>query len=173
MATNPQENEGMGRKVPQIDFPSILARAENFHDIKESIMQQLYALKKQGVQRIGFVSGRVRENTKDWEKLAAYTKKIREESEFPIFSSTDIFQVKELWKKLPEPKLPQTEKEEKFKELFREILSGGVTDIFMTPGWDKYSLPGKLSGAEYEHKTAQDIGINIESVSVDEQISSL
>lgn len=166
MTLNQQENEGMDRKVPPIDFPTVLAGAENFHDIQERIIRQLDAFRIQGIQKIGFVSGGV-PSRKDEKILAAYTEKIRGESEFPVFSSTDIFKDRELWDRLPEPNLPEAERKEKFLELFRKILAGGVTHIFMTPGW-KSSI-----GAKDEHDTAEKLGINIDELLVDERISSL
>lgn len=174
MTINLEENEGMDRKIPQIDFPIVLAGTGNFDDIQEKLLRRLNIMRTQeGVQRIGFVSGRTR-NKAEYRKLAAYTKKLREEYEFPIFSSMDIFGNNELWKKLPEPKLPEAEKREKFFELFDEILGGGVTDIFMTPGWDdKDPTEDHPSGSEHEHATAKNLGINIHDVPVDEQISKL
>lgn len=173
MTINSWEKEGMSRKVPQIDFQGILAGAANFHDIQEKLLSRLNIMRNQeGVKRIGFVSGGVANRGQEnilssMRQLSAYTEKLRRESGLTILSSTDIFQVEGLWKRLPEPKLPEAEKSKKFLELFRGILRGGVTDIFMTPSWEN------SKGAKDEYNTAIEIGINIHYVSVDEEISKL
>lgn len=72
-----------------------------------------------------------------------------------MFSAIDVFS-SEIYERLAEWKLPFNEREVKARSFWRKILkSGHVTDIFMTPRWEK------SKGATDEHKTAKEIGLKI------------
>ena len=122
-------------------------------------------MRAQGIERFGFVSGRIGKGTEsspnlrlrsikdDMEKMRKYTEYLREKYEAPIFSSVDIFDT--VWKKLEETHLPSTERSLRMKELFRAILKGGITDIYMMNGWEE------APGAVDENETAKTIGLII------------
>jgi len=83
--------------------------------------------------------------------LREHTEKIRKEKDFPIFSATDVMALETLIQ-IKAHKLVVKD----FIKFWREILeSGHVTDIFMTPRWNK------SFGATDEHETAKKLGIKI------------
>ena len=91
-------------------------------------------------------------------KLANHTKKLRIIHKFPIFSAIDVFST-DVYMRLKEMTLSFEKREVKMRFFWREILkSGYITDIFMTPRWDK------SNGAVDEHKTAKIIGLTIHYV---------
>lgn len=92
------------------------------------------------------------------EKLANHVEKLRKIHKFPMFTAIDVFPL-EIYNNLEEWKLSFEEREEKVRNFWREILkSGHVTDIFMTPRWEK------SKGASDEHETAKKIGLKIHYV---------
>lgn len=143
-----------------INFRSSLSTAENYEFIQNSVISKLGNLKENGVVRIGFVSGPIN-NTPDRRlakqnltNLNEITINLREQNEFPIFSSIDMFP-DGLWNKLPETKLPKEERSLLLRNLFRSILSSGITDIYMAPGWKE------SGGARDEYETAIKLNLNI------------
>ncbi len=135
-----------------------LQEASNLDDVKKIMIDIFKTLKKEGNTQIGFVSGIITsegpENVqKNIERLRRFTDHIRSQNDFPIFSSTDIFN-DDLYKRIHKD-LPDREAWEQF---YRDILGTEekfITHIFMTPKW-------KLShGAVDEHETASKLGINI------------
>lgn len=149
----------------QINFTSILNGVKNYEGITTKLRKTFSSLKESGIERIGFVSGpvanssetepglRVQSIKEKMELMRQFTLKLRLKYQFPILSSTDIFDI--VWKELEETNLPTEERAVKMKELFREILKGGVTDIFMMPSWKE--SPGAID----EYETAKQIGIVI------------
>lgn len=88
-------------------------------------------------------------------RLADYVKKLRKIHKFPIFSAVDVFS-SEVYERLKEWRLPFNEREVKVRSFWRKILkSGHVTDVFMTPRFEK------SKGAQDEHKTAKEFGLKI------------
>lgn len=163
------EEQNANRLGTQIDFRTILAGAKTYGDIQEAIRQAVVETKEKGVEKVGFVSGSVANIPKNimgearreligknMERLRTHTANLREKHMFPIFSSADIFDA--AWKELIETNLTPEVRASKMRELFRGILRNGITDIFMTPGWDR------SAGAVDEFKTATEIDITIHHV---------
>ncbi len=113
-----------------------------------------------GITRIGYVAGIITSDGPEYfqanrKRLADYVKKLRKIHKFPMFSAIDVFS-SEVYERLKEWKLPFAEREMKVRSFWRKILkSGHVTDIFMTPRWEK------SKGASDEHRTAKKIGLKI------------
>ena len=112
------------------------------------------------VGRIGYVAGIINSEglefaERNHKRLAYYTRFLRKQHRFPIFSSPDIF-TDNVYKRLQEMQMPFIEREQKFYIFWRSLLSSGhITDIFMTPHW-------KVSkGAVDEHETAKKKGLKI------------
>jgi hypothetical protein len=128
--------------------------------ITNSVLKKYRA---KGIKRIGYVAGILTSEGEDKlqeniNRLDKHTENIRKANNYPVFSSTDIFD-KKLVYSLEEIKLSPNKVEEKFREFWRIILSSGyVTDIFMTPGWKR------SRGAQDEHKTAKENGLKVHYV---------
>ena len=138
-----------------------LKNATTLQHIKEELIKLFKAARnKNGNIRIGYVAGILNsDGPKHFEnnrkKLADYTEKLRKMHKFPIFSVIDVFS-DEIYNRLEEWRLPFEKREIKARFFWREILaSGHVTDIFMTPRWEK------SKGATDEHETAKRIGLTI------------
>ncbi len=141
-----------------------LKNATTLHHVKKELVKLLEITKnKNGDIQIGYVAGILNSDgpahiEKNRRKLATYTEKLRQIHEFPIFSNVDIFS-NEVYNRLEEWRLSLEEREAKARLFWREILeSGHITDIFMTPRWDK------SKGATDEHETAKKIGLKIHYV---------
>lgn len=135
------------------------------HVKKELIKVFEIARNKNGNIKIGYVAGILNsDGPKHFEnnrqKLTDHAERLRKIHEFPIFSAVDVFSI-EIYDRLEEWKLSLEEREAKARLFWREILeSGHVTDIFMTPRWEK------SKGATDEHKTAKKIGLTIHYLSI-------
>lgn len=111
-----------------------------------------------GITRIGYVAGIITSDGPGYfeanrKRLADYVRKLRKIHKFPMFSAVDVFS-SEVYERLEEWKLPFSEREVKARYFWRKILkSGHVTDVFMTPRWEK------SKGATDEHETARKIGL--------------
>lgn len=142
----------------KIDFPTVLNGVNSYDEIQNALTSLMKEMKTTGIQRIGFVSGAVATSPEVVESnlklLLNRTEELHKQHQFPIFSSADIF-FDGFWDKLPESNLSKDERSPKLQALFRGILEGGVTDIFMMPKWE-FS-----GGARDEHETAQKLGITI------------
>lgn len=158
----------------QINFPTLLATVKNYGDIASSLKKTFGLLKEKGVEKIGFVSGPIA-NTAETDPVQRrksikvkmqlmrdYTTILRMRNQYPIFSSTDIFDI--VWQELEETKLSKEERAKKMQLLFREILRNGVTDIFMMKDWR--DSPGAID----EYETAKEIGINIHDLEEDPEV---
>ncbi len=115
-------------------------------------------------ERIGYVAGiifsegpeYVQQNIKT---LQNYSDNIRKTSNFPIFSSVDMFYTNEFYNQIEETKLPYKQRREAFFQFYRDILTNTfITDIFMTPRWEK------SQGATDEHETAKKQHLSIHYV---------
>ncbi len=124
--------------------------------LSETIILILEEAHKKANKRLGYVSGIISSDgpkniARNVKKLEEYTERLREKNNFPIFSAADIF-YSELFLRINGKDL----KDHHFLKFWREILeSGYVTDIFMTPGWER------SIGAKDEHETARKMGIKI------------
>lgn len=145
------------------DIGSSLRSAKTLHHVKRDLVKLFKTTKKQaggGIIRIGYVAGIITSDGHEYfeanrKRLADYVKKLRKIHKFPIFSAIDVFS-SEVYERLTEWKLPFTKREVKARSFWRKILkSGHVTDVFMTPRWEK------SKGATDEHKTARKIGLRI------------
>jgi hypothetical protein len=156
-------NESQQFKVAHIDFAKILQGAKKYDDIEQAIAKSIAELKAQGMERIGFVSGPIN-NSKDpdprvkreimmrnEENMRQEIIRLAEEHGFPVFGSTNIFDV--VWKQLEETKLDPEKRP--MTKLFNRILGNGVTDIFMIKGWRD------AGGALKEYEFSELNGINI------------
>ncbi len=148
-------HESQPSSVQQIDFAKILRGAKKYTDIETAIAKSIAELKAQGIERIGFVSGPIN-NSKDpdprvkreimmrnEENMRQEIIRLAEEHGFPVFGSTNIFDV--VWKQLEETKLDPEQRP--MEELFNKILGSGVTDIFMIKGWR--DAPGAIKEKEF------------------------
>jgi len=104
--------------------------------------------------RLGYCAGLVSSEgsehvTKNFERLVRFARHLEQLHGFAVFSSGDIFrpEVLEIVKHSPE---------HDFYQFWRNVLSSGlVTDVFMTPRWER------SRGAMDEHETAKKLGIAI------------
>jgi len=133
-------------------------KANSIEDVKDGVLIVLKELRNEGNQRIGYVSGLITsegpENiNKNVKRLIRFTNYIRSQNDFPIFSSTDVVS-DALFKRLG----AQLFKQADWEEFWRDVLGSEeryVTDMFMTPRWEK------SRGATDEHKTAKKVGMQI------------
>ncbi|OGH10799.1 MAG: hypothetical protein A3B38_03805 [Candidatus Levybacteria bacterium RIFCSPLOWO2_01_FULL_36_13] len=147
------------------EFAEVTVKATTLGHVLDAVISLFEKTRKEtGDSRIGYVAGiigsdgenRVDENRKI---LDRHTQRIRTEYDFPIFSATDIFENPDLWYRLEEIRLERPERRMAFLHFWREVLElGKVTDIFMTPRWEK------SEGASDEHETAKRLGIKIHYV---------
>ena len=106
--------------------------------------------------KIGYVAGKVTadglENIeKNLKRLHKFTDIIAKEFEGQIFSAADVFNDEVYWR----INLAKPIHEKDFYSFWRQVVGSGVTDIFMTPEWEK------STGASDEHTTAKQLGIRI------------
>ncbi len=144
-----------------------LKNATTLSHVKKELVKLFEVTRnKNGNIRIGYVSGvitsdgpkHIHNNRK---RLELHTNRLRKSQSFPIFSAVDVF-TNEIYNRIIETTLPFDEREVKLRLFWNEILtSGHVTDIFMTPRWEK------SKGATDEHKTAKKIGLTIHYVGFD------
>ncbi len=113
--------------------------------------------------KIGYVSGKVTADGKDriphnLKRMHKFTRKLKEIHGEQIFSAADIFSDIVYWK----INLPRPIHEKDFYNFWRKIVSSGVTDIYMTPEWER------SHGAKDEHKIAKTLNINIHYIVFEE-----
>ena len=109
--------------------------------------------------RVGYVSGKVTtdgaENIlKNLTRLHKFTDKIAKTHGSFIFSAADIFNDEVYWRL----NVAKPLHEEDFYVFWRKIISSGITDIYMTPEWEK------STGARDEHEAARKLKITIHYV---------
>jgi hypothetical protein len=112
------------------------------------------------INKIGFVSGSITSDgpehiQKNIEKLKNHTENLRGQFSFPIICCPDIF-IDEMNMFHEKNNTPYND----FVIFWRNVLSSGyITDLFMTPGWEK------STGARDEHETAKKNNIIIHYLS--------
>lgn len=138
-----------------------LRNAKTLLHVKKELVKLFETTKKKkDICKIGYVAGIISSDGPKYfeinrKRLANYVKKLRRIHKFPMFSAVDVFS-DNIYAQLEEMALSFAEREEKMRSFWGKILrSGHVTDIFMTPRWDK------SKGATDEHRIAKRIGIAI------------
>jgi hypothetical protein len=127
-----------------------------FEELTEVIIIILKDSHQKANNQLGYVSGIITSDGPDYIKrnfkvLEKYTEKLRQTKNYPIFSATDIFHT-ELLSRLNGGILV----DHHFLKFWREVLeSGYVTDIYMTPGWER------SVGAKDEYETAKNRSLKI------------
>lgn len=132
----------------QIDFGPILNGVEEspdiFFGIKEAMQKGLSEFKKEkGIERIGFVSGRLGKDGKDssWKEdvveMRQYAQQLREENKFPIFTSLDFLSGK-VWDRIESLSIPKDVRSQKINDLCCQVVGEcGVTDLFSMVNGEK------------------------------------
>ncbi len=135
-------------------------KAENFEEVLLLTIKVISEIKKQKQDaRIGYVSGKVTADgaahiTENLARLHRFTKQLEQIHGEHIFSAADVFSEEVYWK----INLPRPIHEKDFYEFWRKIVSSGVTDIYMTPEWEK------STGARDEHEIATTLKLKIHYV---------
>ena len=107
--------------------------------------------------RIGYVAGKVTADGPDnisanLARLHSFTKQVHETKEDVfVFSAADIFVTDAYWR----ANLSESNHTQAFYQLWKQVVASGVTDVYMTPDWEK-SL-----GACDEHAHAKELGLII------------
>lgn len=133
--------------------------AQSLEEIRDGVLIAFGEIGKD-FKRIGYVSGIITSDgpkfvKRNMENLLLYTESLRDKNNFPIFSAGDIF-TEEVFERVDAFNLPSHH----FLKFWREILvSGWVTDIFMTPRWDE------SKGALDEHEVAEKQNLKIHYLS--------
>jgi len=140
------------------EIAKAVEKSNSLVEVREALFNLFARYRQAGCKRIGYVSGAItadgRENIpKNIAKLASFTGQIRLGCGFPVFSATDVFDDK-LFKRLDAAGFVNAD----WEIFWREVLGGEqmfVTDMFMTPGWER------SRGATDEHRVAQKTGMAI------------
>ena len=137
-----------------------LKNAVSFEDVLAITLRHVNELKAANpVVRIGYVSGKVTADgeeriTENLIRLHKFTEQLEQVHGSYIFSAADVFNDDVYWK----INLPRPIHEIEFYDFWRKVVSSGVTDIYMTPEWEK------STGAKDEHEAAKDLNITIHYV---------
>lgn len=136
---------------------------KHVHSGLTKVIKEINKNTKMRRRRLGFVSGILtsegdKNMPKNIERLKRYTKEIRDTHNFPIFSSVDVFG-NGIYDQIEEVKFERELREHHFIQFWKMILeTGHITDIFMTPRWEK------SRGANIEFATAKELKITIHFV---------
>lgn len=133
-----------------------VAHAKNLDEVQELLTSLFRNLKEEGnLLRVGVIAGVLSADGPEYldqniKRLETYTDYIRSRHTFPIFSPTDIF-TPEMYERLDAKTVNDS-----YGQFWENILlSGVVTDIFMTPRWDK------SSNARRKHELAQQQNVRV------------
>ena len=135
-------------------FHMALRQARTFEDVKKGSITTLDGLRKQGAERIGFVSGIITSEGAEHldinvSRLDHYANLLRETLPFPIFCGIDLFP-HELRSKL------EQQPECAWNAFWMNMIkSGRISDLFMAPKWEK------STGASIAYKAGREMGLNI------------
>lgn len=127
--------------------------------VRDAVIGVFEQVKDENDPRMGYVSGIITSDGPEHQDrniriLAEYTDRIRGLHPFPIFSATDVFN-DEVFDRINATSLPV----QSWFDFWRDVLNSGyVTDIFMTPRWEK------SSGARDELETAEKLGLKVHYV---------
>jgi len=132
--------------------------------VREGLIRTFETVKSAEIdQKIGVVSGivssdgdhKIEENVV---RLAKFTEAIGKQNGFPVFSTAEVFG-DGIYDKVEEFQFERELREEHFRRFWRILFeSGHITDIFMTPGWER------SVGANDEHEIAKKLGMKIHYV---------
>ena len=140
-------------------FRNLLINLTSLEQIHEEVIKFFADIRKKH-RKIGYVAGiitsdgpgKIELNRK---RLIEYTDRLEGLYDYPLFSAVDIFS-DEIYDRIEEKKLDADTRERKFAKFWGGVIrSGHLTDIFMTPGWQR------SKGATIEHNTAKEIGLKI------------
>jgi len=140
-----------------IDFRLSQQSYSDLDDIFEIVKARLQEVEDtHNANRIGYVAGKVTADSLDGimpnlDRLRAYTKQVSESEHVPVFSAADIFCSDVYWRL----NLPHPNHEDEFYNFWRQVLGSGITDVYMTPEWER-SL-----GASDEYKRSVELNLNI------------
>lgn len=136
-----------------------LENITNIEDIAQHVVASIaHAKQLRETDRAGFVVGIISSDgdhnaKQNLEILTRYTEALRAQHAFPIFCSTDVF-TWAVYNRLGILDWEPVTREETFRRFWREVLAGGeITDLFLTPRWEK------SKGARDEYKAAKGLGI--------------
>lgn len=138
------------------------AQANTLDEVKTSLLNLLEKVRKNN-PHLGYVSGIISSDGEEYiarnkQILSLYTLKISLENNMPTFSTVDIFS-KALLERTKLLNLPVTEREQKLRNFWEEVLSSGlITDIYFTPRWRR------STGAKLEHQVAKKHGLTLHYV---------
>lgn len=143
------------------EVEKILHNSSDLKSVEKTLLaylEKLRNIKKR--ERIGFVSGIVFSDGEEYVKrnikiLHDRTDKVRKKHNFSIFSAYDVLYNGLFWK-LPESKLPFEKRRPIFFGFWKRVMEcGHITDMFMSPGWEK------SVGAVKEHESAKKMGMRV------------
>jgi len=140
-----------------INFQISSKEHANLDRVYKIVSSKIKQIKKSNKNcRIGYVAGKITSDgptqiKTNLSRLHRFTKKVSQKENIFVFSAADIFNSVAYWK----TNLPKPDHKKQFYEYWGEILDSGITDIYMTPGWEK-SL-----GATDEYNRMRKRGISI------------
>lgn len=115
-----------------------VARANTLEEVKSGVIHVFEEARKNGAMRIGYVSGIISSDGPEFVErnvriLQQYTENVRGMHGFPIFAPTEVF-TEEVFKRINAHEIPVQD----WLDFWKDILEAGyITDIFMTPRWEK------------------------------------
>lgn len=148
----------MGKEITSIRVKEAVKESNTLNEVRDSLFALFRHLREEGFQQIGYVSGPITADgpdniNKNLEILEKNTKTIRSKHDFPVFSPTDVFD-KALFDRLNANGFKNSD----WEVFWVELLTSGekfVTDIFMTPGWER------SHGSTLEFNSAKQVEIEI------------
>lgn len=142
---------------------NVLKNTKNLVHVRIELFKLFQQTKNSTETKIGYVAGIINSDGPEYlqrnrKRLVDHARKLRKIHKIPMFTAVDVFP-EEIYKNLEEWKLSFEKREAKVRNFWRKILkSGHVTDIFMTPRFEK------SKGATDEHRTAKKTSIRIHYV---------
>ena len=137
-----------------------LKNTESFEEVLSITVKIISEIKKKNLAvKIGYVSGKVTADGEEYiadnlARLHKFTEQLEKVHGEYIFSAADVFSDEIYWK----INLPRPIHETDFYTFWRKVVSSGVTDIYMTPEWEK------STGAKDEHEIATKLQLKIHYV---------
>ena len=138
-----------------------IQNSSSLDHVREGLARVFNAVKSaEKNQRIGVVSGiissdgdeNIERNTR---RLEQFTKAVSGKFGIPVFSTADVFG-NGMYDKVEEFQFERELREQHFRNFWKMVFeTGHITDIFMTPGWER------SIGAYDEHEIAKEKGMII------------